>query len=163
MKTYRSIFHSAVGNLLIEANDDGLTALTFSDNVQLLGEQSNEHIVAAECQLHEYFKGVREDFDLPLSLDSHPPFYRKVWEELQKVPYGDPHTYLHIAYAIGDPKAVRAVGSANGKNPIAIIIPCHRVIGSNGKLVGYAWGIDTKRWLLRHEIAHSPVPEHLLF
>lgn len=163
MKTYRSIIESPVGNLLIEADDHGLTSLSFSDNIQVLGSQSNDHIVVAELQLQEYFKGVREDFDLPLSLDGYPPFYQKVWAALQQVPYGETKTYLDIAYQLGDPKAVRAVGMANGKNPIAIIIPCHRVIGKNGKLVGYAWGIDTKRWLLRHEIAHSPVPEHLLF
>ncbi len=163
MKTYRDITKSPIGNLLIEADDNGLTSLTFSDNIQLLGAQSNEHILAAQCQLLEYFKGVREEFDLPLSLEAHPPFYQKVWQELLKVPYGDSCTYLDIATEIGDPKAVRAVGAANGKNPIAIIVPCHRVIGKNGKLMGYAWGIDTKRWLLRHEIAHSPVPEHLLF
>jgi len=163
MKAYRSIIASPVGSLLIEANDEGLTSLAFSDNIQLLGSQTNDHIIAAECQLLEYFKGVREEFDLPLSLENHPPFYQKVWRELQKVPYGDTLTYLDIARTLGDPNSVRAVGMANGKNPIAIIIPCHRVIGSNGKLVGYAWGIDTKRWLLRHEIAHSPVPEHMLF
>ena len=163
MKTYRSIIESPVGTLLLEANDEGITSLAFSDNIQVLGGQSNDHIVAAELQLQEYFKGVREDFDLPLSLDDHPPFYQKVWQELQQVPYGDTKSYHDIATTLGDPKSVRAVGTANGKNPIAIIIPCHRVIGKNGKLVGYAWGIDTKRWLLRHEIAHSPVPEHLLF
>jgi len=163
MKTYRDVTESPVGNLMIEADDEGITSVSFSDNVHVLGTQSNEHILAAQCQLLEYFKGVREDFDVPLSMTGHPPFYQKVWQELLKVPYGDSCSYQDIAAALGDPNAARAVGMANGKNPIAIIVPCHRVIGRNGKLTGYAWGIDTKRWLLRHEIAHSPVPDHLLF
>lgn len=109
-------------------------------------------LASARRQLDEYFAGTRSVFDLPLA-PVGTPFQRKVWSELSKIPYGETCSYADIAKRIGRATACRAVGSANGRNPIPIIIPCHRVIGASGKLVGYAGGIDTKQWLLRHERA----------
>ena len=105
--------------------------------------------VAAE-QLKEYFAGVRKTFDLPIKLCGT-PFQMRVWQQLQKIPYGQTRTYKQIAEAVGSPKACRAVGMANHNNPIAIIVPCHRVIGSNGLLTGYAGGLDFKQYLLNLE------------
>ncbi len=101
-------------------------------------------------QLNEYFRGERKTFDLPLALCGT-PFQLKVWEALQTIPYGDTRSYKEIAIQVGSPKGCRAVGMANNKNPIPIIIPCHRVVGGNGKLVGYAGGLDKKEYLLEVE------------
>lgn len=105
-------------------------------------------------QLAEYFAGERQDFDLPL----HPAgtdFQKRVWTALAEIPYGQTASYGRTAVAIGAPDAARAVGLANGQNPIAIVVPCHRVIGADGSLTGYGGGLDTKRWLLAHEATHS--------
>lgn len=102
-------------------------------------------------QLSEYFAGERREFDTPVTFIGGTPFQRKVWQELLKIPYGEVRTYKDIAREIGMPKAVRAVGGANNKNPISIIVPCHRVIGSNGALVGYGGGLDKKEYLLKLE------------
>ena len=107
----------------------------------------SELISKTIIQLEEYFAGKRKIFDLPIKLIGT-EFQIKVWNELKKIPYGETRSYKQIAESIGNPKAVRAVGLANNKNPITIIIPCHRVIGSNGKLVGYAGGINMKKQLL---------------
>ena len=103
-----------------------------------------------EKQLEEYFKGKRKTFDVPLN-PKGPNFMKKVWTALQNIPYGEVKTYQQIAEEVENPKAARAVGMANHRNPIPIIIPCHRVIGSNGKLVGYALGMDIKKFLLDWE------------
>jgi methylated-DNA-[protein]-cysteine S-methyltransferase len=104
-------------------------------------------------QLMEYFQGKRPDFDIPLS-PRGTDFQQRVWNELKKIPCGTTISYMELAKRLGDPKVIRAAGSANGKNPIAIFIPCHRVIGSNGELVGYAGGLPLKKWLLNHEQRH---------
>jgi methylated-DNA-[protein]-cysteine S-methyltransferase len=109
-----------------------------------------EALNEACCQLDEYFKGKRQSFDLRLSLKGT-EFQRRVWNELMSIPYGKTVTYRDIAIKLGNPHAVRAVGNANGKNPVSIIVPCHRVIGSSGKLTGYAGGLERKAWLLKHE------------
>ena len=98
-------------------------------------------------QLEEYFAGKRKTFDIPIKLEGT-PFHKKVWEALQKIPYGGTRTYGEIAKAIGSPKAARAVGGANNKNPIGIVVPCHRVIGADGSLTGYACGLEIKKYLL---------------
>lgn len=108
----------------------------------------------AERQLKEYFAGVRKKFDLPLKPDGT-AFFQSVWKALMDIPYGETRTYGDIAAAVGKPKAARAVGMANHHNPIMIVIPCHRVIGSNGQLVGYAGGLDIKRRLLSLEEKHE--------
>jgi methylated-DNA-[protein]-cysteine S-methyltransferase len=105
-------------------------------------------------QLNEYFSGSRKKFDLPLDIDGT-EFQKKVWNELKKIPYGKTKSYKYIAEKLGDVKAIRAVGKANGQNPVPILIPCHRVIGSNGKLTGYAGGLDIKEKLLKIEGSRS--------
>jgi len=108
-------------------------------------------------QLEEYFSGRRHEFDIPLRLDGT-PFQVSVWNELRKIPYGTKTSYGEIARRIGNPKAVRAVGLANGRNPIPIIVPCHRVIGSNGTLTGFGGGLENKSLLLDLE-RHPPIPQ----
>jgi len=107
--------------------------------------------------LAEYFDGKRRRFDLPVDLYGT-PFQLRVWRELKKIPYGEVRSYKELARAIGSPKAVRAVGGANNKNPVPILVPCHRVIGSNGSLVGYGGGLSIKEYLLKLEGA--PLPQH---
>jgi methylated-DNA-[protein]-cysteine S-methyltransferase len=102
-------------------------------------------------QLEAYFAGERVEFDVPLNLDGATPFHRSVWQHLLEIPYGTTISYGDLAAQLGKPTAARAVGAANGRNPIAIIVPCHRVIGSGGNLTGYAGGLERKRYLLRHE------------
>ena len=116
------------------------------------GETSSGEIRSHELerQLSEFFARERTRFDFPLD-PKGTPFQRAVWNELLNIPFGETRSYLQIAKAIGRPTATRAVGAANGANPIPLIIPCHRVIGSNGKLTGYGGGLERKRWLLAHE------------
>ncbi|TXN37510.1 methylated-DNA--[protein]-cysteine S-methyltransferase [Flagellimonas hymeniacidonis] len=113
----------------------------------------------AVYQFKEYFEGTREHFDLKLNPEGT-DFQKKVWEALLNIPYGKTVSYLELSKRLGDPKAIRAVAAANGKNPLWIIVPCHRVIGSNGDLVGYAGGLHRKKWLLEHE---SPAKQMTLF
>jgi O-6-methylguanine DNA methyltransferase len=105
-------------------------------------------------QLQEYFAGTRTDFDVPLELCGR-PFQVEVWKALRAIPYGETTSYAGIARVVGRPDAVRAVGAANGRNPVSIIVPCHRVIGADGSLTGYGWGVERKAWLLQHERASS--------
>ena len=145
---------SPVGELLLVAVDGALVRVHFAPYEQPPGEPSPEEPVLAEAtrQLAEHFAGERTTFDLPLA----PPgtvFQRRVWDELQRIPYGTTTTYGQLAERLGDPKCVRAVGLANGRNPIAVVVPCHRVIGSDGKLRGYAGGIERKQRLLALESA----------
>lgn len=121
----------------------------FGAGVMLLKDERAVQPVLRE--LREYFAGERRHFDTPVDFLGATPFQRKVWHELMNIPYGEVRSYKEIARAIGSPKAVRAVGGANNKNPISIIVPCHRVIGSNGALVGYGSGLDRKEYLLRLE------------
>jgi methylated-DNA-[protein]-cysteine S-methyltransferase len=149
---YSTDIQSPVGILRIHANDEGITAVEFVDAVADEGASSGDHPLLAECarQLDEYFAGTRSDFSLDLSAGGT-EFERQVWSELVKIPFGKRCSYLDIAERLGNPNAVRAVGLANGRNPIAIIVPCHRVVGSDGSLTGYAGGLWRKQWLLEHE------------
>lgn len=113
----------------------------------------------AVAQLNDYFSGKRKSFDLKLNPEGT-PFQKRVWEALSHVPYGKTISYMELSRVLGDPLAIRAVAAANGKNPIWIIIPCHRVIGSDGSLTGYAGGLSRKKWLLNHE---DPEPQQSLF
>jgi methylated-DNA-[protein]-cysteine S-methyltransferase len=142
-------YRSAIGTIEVIGDERGLTSVRFveieppTDNVpSVLGE--------AIRQLDEYFRGERTTFSLPLAPEGT-AFERSVWEKLGEIAYGETRTYMEIAVDLGNPLAVRAVGRANGNNRIWIVIPCHRVIGSNGSLTGYAGGIHRKQWLLRHE------------
>jgi methylated-DNA-[protein]-cysteine S-methyltransferase len=121
------------------------------------GDPAAEPFASAAAQLDAYFSGLLTEFDLPLAPDGT-PFQRRVWAELQQIPYGETWSYAKLASAIGSPAAVRAVGLANGRNPIALVIPCHRVIGSDGSLTGYGGGLPRKRYLLDLESAQSRLP-----
>lgn len=138
-------FASPLGFISVETENNFITALEFCDKyVESIGCAV---ALEAERQITEYFEGLRTAFDLPLKPRGS-EFQKKVWYELKKIPYGETVSYKDIACRIGNEKACRAVGMANNKNPIPIIIPCHRVIGSNHKLVGYAYGLETKEFLL---------------
>ncbi|WP_171045565.1 methylated-DNA--[protein]-cysteine S-methyltransferase [Pseudoalteromonas rubra] len=140
---------SPVGEITLQASDKGLSYIGFAPKVNL-SEGTNPHLDKACLQLTEYFDGKRERFEVALDTQGT-PFQKAVWRLLCDIPYGETNTYGWMAAALNNPKAVRAVGAANGKNPISIIVPCHRIIGANGKLTGYAGGLDRKSWLLAHE------------
>jgi len=147
---------SPVGPLQLIADGDGaLTHLLFVD--EHLPARAGAHLRAdarpfAEvlAQLEEYFAGARRDFDVPLA-PAGTSFQLDAWAALRAIPYGETRSYAAQAAALGRPRAIRAVGSANGRNPIAIVVPCHRVVGSSGSLTGYGGGVERKRWLLAHE------------
>ena len=138
----------------------GISSVKLVENAPKEEKEIPEDLKACHQQLLEYFDGERETFDLKLDWDGAADFNRAVWGELVKIPYGRTTSYSAIAEKIGNPTAVRAVGLANRNNPIAIIVPCHRVIGSDGSLTGYAGGVWRKKWLLDHE---SPVKQQTLF
>jgi methylated-DNA-[protein]-cysteine S-methyltransferase len=147
-------YKSEIGTLKIMGTEKGITFVGFVNEVPT--ESPEVHSCIKECmdQIDDYFKGNRKQFDL--KLDPHgTDFQKQVWDQLMKVPYGVTSSYKDIATAIGNEKAIRAVGSANGKNDIVIIIPCHRIIGSDGTLVGYGSGLDRKQWLLDHEAKYT--------
>jgi methylated-DNA-[protein]-cysteine S-methyltransferase len=147
---FSSEFHSPVGRLVLEGDDRALTRIGFDAPTAPAGDAAS--IAAAAIQLEQYFAGERTSFDLDISL-AGTPFERRVWEALREIPYGETTSYAEIATRIGAPSACRAVGRANGRNPIALIVPCHRVVGSNGSLTGYAGGLEMKRALLELERA----------
>jgi len=140
----------------VVASETGIRAIDLHGAVNLQGRESesNPFLRQAVAQLRAYFAGELHDFDLPLDLQGT-GFQQRVWHELCKIPYGETRSYSFLAVALGAPKAVRAVGSANGRNPIPIVIPCHRVIGAGGSLVGYGGGLPMKRFLLDLEARHS--------
>jgi methylated-DNA-[protein]-cysteine S-methyltransferase len=149
------IIDSPIGELLVTATDDALTGLEmapFERPAEPARARSNDVLRAARTQLNAYFRGKRMAFDLPLA-PAGTPFQQGVWQELVRIPLGETISYAQLAERVGRPGHFRAVGSANGRNPISLIIPCHRVIGSGGSLTGYGGGIDRKRWLLDHEAA----------
>lgn len=150
MDTYRQIYHSALGPIYIVASKQGIITLDFIKPVNFDISAENKWTVEVKNQLDAYFKGDLKTFNIPLVIQGT-PFQEQVWHALQDIPYGETCTYKDIAQKINNPKACRAVGLANNKNSIAIIIPCHRVIGSNGSLVGYASGIYRKKALLELE------------
>jgi len=149
--TYTDYYQSDLGYWTIEAHDEALINLRFQREIENFKINPNPITKLTTQQLQEYFSGKRKTFDLPLDTNPYSDFYKQVWTELQSIPYGQTVSYTHIATQIQNPKAVRAVGMANGRNPFAIIVPCHRIIGKNKKLTGYAHGLDVKRWLLEHE------------
>lgn len=150
-KTCIEYLDSKFGKLAIYANSGGISAIRFVDSQQT-ETVSNQHTQQAVEQLTAYFNGQRDQFDLTLN-PTGTDFQQQVWRQLVAIPYGQTCSYADIAKQINNPKAVRAVGAANGRNPITIVVPCHRVIGSNGKLTGYAWGTSIKAGLLELEQA----------
>ncbi|MFZ5354139.1 MAG: methylated-DNA--[protein]-cysteine S-methyltransferase [Bacillota bacterium] len=142
-------FKSPIGFVEVIASESSLLSVAF---VEKEGKSIGSSAVLTEAvkQLKEYFEGGRRDFDLPLQLDGT-DFQVRSWKQLMNIPYGQTITYKELAKRVGNEKAVRAVGGANNRNKLPIVIPCHRVIGSNGKLVGFAGGLDKKEWLLEFE------------
>lgn len=154
-----STIDSPIGNLSIVTTDKALLAVLWPDERdgrvtfdQEVAAGSNDVVAATTAQLREYFDGARRTFELPLDLRGT-DFQQQVWRSLPDIPYGETSTYSKQAAAIGRPRAVRAVGSANGRNPLSIVLPCHRIVAANGSLAGFAGGLETKRWLLDHEAA----------
>lgn len=143
-------FESPIGIIKLSANEQALLSLYFVDQKSGDEDVKQPVLLKTKQQLEEYFAGKRKTFDLPLQ-PVGTFFQRRVWSALQKVPFGKTASYGEIAKESGNPKAMRAVGLANGRNPISIIIPCHRIIGADGKLVGYGGGLWRKEWLLQHE------------
>ncbi len=159
---YYCYLDTPIGELLLAGDDDALSLIGFPEGSMRRKPEpdwiySEKPFAAAREQLTAYFEGELQSFDLCLR-PAGTKFQRQVLDELQKIPYGTTTSYGDIAKKIGNPKAVRAVGAANGHNPIPIIIPCHRVIGSSGDLVGFGGGLPTKEALLRHEMEHSQFP-----
>lgn len=157
MAFWYKMMQSPVGELKLVATERGLAAILWENDdprrVRFLPQDedlTNAILLEAEKQLHEYFSGQRQQFDLTLDFIGT-EFQRKVWSALVTIPFGETRSYGEIARQVGSPAAVRAVGAANGRNPISIIAPCHRVIGANGKLTGFAGGLETKAFLLRLE------------
>lgn len=149
--------NSPVGLLKLVANDSALVAVLWENEnpkrvrlAELIEDQQHPILLETQKQLNEYFAGQRQKFDLALDFEGT-EFQQKVWQALLSIPFGETRSYKDIAEQIGNVKAVRAVGAANGKNPISIIAPCHRVVGANGKLVGFAGGLENKDILLKIE------------
>ncbi len=145
----KAYYKSPIGIIEISATPNGICGLYFVKK-ELPHGKIPDILQTAVNQLDEYFKGNRKEFDLKLDIQGT-DFQKLVWNELLKIPFGSTKSYLDIAKVLGNTKSLRAVGNANGKNKISIIIPCHRVIGSNGNLTGFAGGLDKKSWLLKHE------------
>ena len=146
---------SPVGPLMLAADDNGLRHIEFRDNRHPADRSDwhggdNEILDATVTQLREYFDGERRDFDLPLAPQGT-EFQRVVWQELARIPYGVTISYAQLAQRVGNASAMRAVGAANGRNPLPIVLPCHRVIGADGSLTGFGGGLPTKQFLLRLE------------
>ena len=149
---YTTLHPSPVGDILLRADDEGrLTELYLRHDG---AHQTEGPFDAVREQLDAYFAGELETFDVPLALHGT-PFQRRVWEQLTRIPFGETISYSDLARRLGDPKLVRAVGLANGRNPVSIIVPCHRVIGADGSIVGYGGGLERKQWLLEHEAVAS--------
>ena len=155
----KAIIQSPLGTTLIYCDEIGVTKIEVVEEALEISSDIPVQLQDAVLQLQEYFEGKRNHFSFTL----HPigtAFQQKVWDELRNIPYGTTCSYLDVAKKLGDVKAIRAVAAANGKNPLWIVVPCHRVIGSNGSLTGYAGGLWRKKWLLEHE---NPSAQKSLF
>ncbi|WP_338357692.1 methylated-DNA--[protein]-cysteine S-methyltransferase [Yeosuana marina] len=153
------IIKSPLGYTKIVGDFNGISSVTVLNSEEKITDIIPVELEDCAIQLKEYFEGERKQFDLKLNPQGT-DFQKKVWDKLLEIPYGKTLSYLELSKQLGDVKAIRAVANANGKNPIWIIIPCHRVIGSNGSLTGYAGGLQRKQWLLEHE---SPFKQQRLF
>lgn len=158
--SYHTYYPSPIGILKIEFNNQALLKIEFDDHLREVKNNCQKNFYKDPeilkiynlifDQLNQYFLGKRNSFEIPIQLDGS-PFELKVWEYLQNIPYGKTYSYAELAAAISKPGAVREVGKANSRNPIAVIIPCHRVISADGSISGYAGGVWRKEWLLKHE------------
>jgi methylated-DNA-[protein]-cysteine S-methyltransferase len=154
-----AFINTPLGITCIKGSEEGVSSIVVLDNETTLTDIIPEVLEDAVYQLREYFEGKRKNFNLKLQPEGT-DFQKRVWRALQAIPYGTTTTYLKLSGKLGDEKAIRAVASANAKNPLWIVIPCHRVIGSDGSLTGYAGGLWRKKWLLEHE---NPSPQQSLF
>ena len=159
MSLQTTYYKTPLGTAKIVGDENGIQSVSVLDEDLESSKEVPECLQECVTQLDQYFSGERIDFDLKLNPQGS-EFQKKVWDELLNIPFNKTRTYLEQSKALGNVKAIRAVASANGKNPIWIIIPCHRVIGSDGSLTGYAGGIWRKKWLLAHE---NPVKQQSLF
>ena len=150
MKEFKTYYRSEIGLIEIAGTEDGIHSVNFVEEKSTSTPEIPSCLKECVEQLDEYFKGKRKEFSLKMKLGGT-DFQKKVWRELMRIPFGKTVSYKDIAEAIGKKEATRAVGMANNRNPIGIIIPCHRVIGSDGKLVGYGGGLWRKEWLINHE------------
>lgn len=169
-------FSTPLGTMLAGATDRGICLLEFSDRIRLEKELAdlkkllngvivkgtNALLNSLKIEVDEYFAGKRKIFSVALDTPGN-DFAQSVWKTLQEIPYGSTCSYKAQADRMNNPKAIRAIAATNGRNRLAIIIPCHRVIGSNGSMTGYAAGVDKKKWLLKFEREHSEIPEGRLF
>ena len=154
-----TFINTPFGIAKLEGDENGLTSITVLNDDIPASTVIPELLEDAVYQLQEYFEGTRDSFSLSLNPNGT-DFQKRVWDALQDIPYGKTVSYLELSKILGDVKAIRAVAAANGKNPLWIVIPCHRVIGSDGSLTGYAGGLHRKKWLLNHE---SPSKQQSLF
>lgn len=154
-----AFIQTPLGISKLEGDENGLQSITVLDSEEEITEIIPEVLEDAAYQLKEYFDGKRQNFNLDLNPQGT-EFQQRVWQALLDIPFGKTTSYLTLSKTLGDIKAIRAVAGANGKNPLWIIVPCHRVIGSDGSLTGYAGGLHRKKWLLEHE---SPVKQQSLF
>ena len=159
--SYRTI-SSPIGELTVVERDGALVGLYMTDHtpaphLETFGERDDDTLPQLDAQLGEYFAGERTSFDLPLA-PTGTDFQQRVWAALRTIPYGETWSYGRLAEAVGQPGAARAVGLANGRNPISIVVPCHRVVGSSGKLTGYAGGVERKAFLLDLERGSGEQP-----
>ncbi|HSJ11515.1 MAG TPA: methylated-DNA--[protein]-cysteine S-methyltransferase, partial [Gillisia sp.] len=153
-----TIFNTPLGSAEISGNEDGISSIQILDKAQPESDIIPEILIPAVEQLTAYFNGDLKTFSLKLNPEGT-PFQKKVWDALTQIPFGTTRSYLELSQKLGDVKAIRAVAAANGKNPLWIAVPCHRVIGSDGSLTGYAGGLWRKKWLLEHE--HPPAQQSL--
>ena len=153
------IINSPLGYTKIVGDKDGLQSVSVLNSEEEVSKTIPKSLMNCVEQLNEYFEGTRKNFNLKLN-PKGTDFQQKVWVELNSIPFGKTLSYMDLSKKLGDAKAIRAVANANGKNPLWILVPCHRVIGSDGSLTGYAGGLHRKKWLLEHE---SPVKQQQLF
>ncbi len=149
--TYKMFYNAPIGKMIIVSNGVSLIEIDHVNHDEAVTNNPDELCLEASRQLNEYFSGERTEFDLPLRAIKGTDFQRKAWVALTTIPYGETISYGEQAKRMDNPKAVRAVGGANGKNPFSIVVPCHRVIGANGTLTGYTGGMNRKEWLLDFE------------
>ncbi len=146
----KAFLETPLGTVVIEGDENGISRISISEEKAPASEKIPDHLQQAVTQLKEYFAGEREKFGLKLNPEGT-DFQKEIWQHLQAIPFGKTTSYLDLSKEFGNRKAIRAVAAANGKNPLWIVVPCHRVIGSDGSLTGYAGGLWRKKWLLEHE------------
>lgn len=145
-----AFLETPLGTAVIEGDENGVTRISITEEKMDTSEVIPVSLEATVIQLKEYFSGTRQNFDLKLNPEGT-EFQKEIWKQLQEIPFGTTASYLELSKVFGNPKAIRAVAAANGKNPLWIVVPCHRVIGTDGSLTGYAGGLWRKKWLLEHE------------